>query len=90
MATLSNKWLKVIFIFLLKTFKIVIKRFIHVQFSLIIWDLSLKDYSTIYALTDGAKMNNYFWGDQHTIVDLALEQKILFIPEYLVWIMIIK
>ena len=27
------------------------------------------------ALTDGAKRDNYFWGNQHTIVDLAKEQK---------------
>ena len=29
----------------------------------------------MYALADGAILNNYFWGDQHTIVDLAQEQK---------------
>ena len=46
--------------FLLNTFKIVIKQFIHFQFSLIIEDLSLKDLWIMYALTGGAKMNNYF------------------------------
>ena len=25
-------------------------------------------------MIDGAKMDNYFWGDQHTIVDFAPEQ----------------
>ena len=40
-----------------------------------IYDLSLKDYRTLIALWDGAKIDNFFRGDQHTIVNFAQEQK---------------